>query len=190
MKKIEKDFMKENNNDYGIGIRGEVFFYKNGKLLFKKSNMIVDSGRKYLREIFLAKTGLLSYLPDNNNTPDSLIFGKIVLGTGSRITERSMTYDSIKNTLIDSYSVSIFNSANSPSENEIIRNEEGNSISFKINIEGNPEYPILAKELAMLLEDPEIQAGDEKYTLFSRISFDGVPLGSGSDLEIEYFVYF
>ena len=190
MKKL-KDFVKIEDS----GLRGEVSFYKNGEFLFKKTNMIVENGRKYLKEIFLEKAGLSGEGKLLSATEDTihwsnLIFDKIILGTGANATTKDMVYNNIKGTLIPAYSVSLNNFNNTAgSSNTIERNLGENSIIFKINILGNSEYPILAKELVILLQE-EGSTNENTQILFSRLSFDGVPLGAGSDLELEYHIYF
>lgn len=162
-----------------FGPRGYVIIKKeNGEVLFKGKNLIVDGGRKYLKDLFVIN----ALGGDASATYENYALKYLAFGSSGVATTLE--------TNIDQFSLPV---EGDPSRIEITpqryaAGEGDNYISFEaaLNIDtGGTGLTI--RELGLFLTDTE-STGDP--ILFSRVVFDPIPLEPGETYEVDYYLYF
>lgn len=175
-----------------VGPRGVVALYQDGKILFRKENMITNIGRTYVFYHFLK-----SFLGDNVSS-DKLIssvqgfnelkLDSFALGSGGSMT----TPDTTK---LDSQIIGFGKGGFIPivSEDGSESGElsySGKELSINHTITDiNTSYTI--QELGLFLGNGKWESEDlNNKQLFSRVTFDPIPINPGSNYELEYTIYF
>lgn len=152
---------------------------ESGKIIFKKNNMIVKDGRKFLQELF--------YQAIRNQTAPTLYASKvsIIVGTGTGVTTASMTKDAFDNavTLVTSDINNTF----------ITKSNDGEEpfLVFKLKVRGEGTTAFNMSELGILLRyklNGDDAESEDK--LFSRIVFDPLPFTSSNSYDLDYYMYF
>lgn len=152
----------------------------NGKIIFKKNNMIVNAGRKYLQKLFFQSISTRAQ-PTLYSTNVN-----VIVGTGSSVTTASMTKDNFENAveLVSS------KSTNNTFITESNENDEPYLI-FKLKVRGEGTTAFNMSELGIVLDyklDPN--DADTTSNLFSRIVFDPLPFTSSNSYDLDYYMYF
>jgi hypothetical protein len=156
-------------------IRGFVVLKKqDGTVVFKKENMIVESGRKFIREKFLIAgvSGQNSYLGDY------AVYSLTHIGFGNSdvVTEYNMT--------------SLVSENKSLRIPVVTQNTTADTAQMFIKFSGEVDLTTASegytvKELGLILT-----AEDEDDDLFSRIVFDPIVIGATDTYTVEYYIYF
>jgi hypothetical protein len=161
-------------------IRGVVVLKKpDGTVVFKKENMIVQTGRQFIRENFV-KNGLPTAFSDRfARTLDGYILTHMGFGRDGSATTFGMT--SLVNEKTPTST-----SRTALNQNTVVAGPGEMFIVFKAtlnNVLQSDAYT--AQELGLFLTKT-----DSPDLLFSRISFDPIPVSSGESYEVEYYIYF
>jgi hypothetical protein len=159
-------------------IRGVVILKKeDGTIVFKKENMIVQNGRKFIRDKF-AVSGIFALKDYVSNLKDYNL-SYIMFGNSDVITEYTMTSLISPNTATKQ---DILNTNSSIEEVNMF-------IRFRAILDRTGEATgYTARELGLMLSKDDGQFGQD--LLFSRIVFDPITIGASEKYELEYFIYF
>jgi len=174
-------------------VRGHVIFKReDGTIIFKKDNMIVENGRKFIKELFIKSL-------------DLLIQGTDTVVAGENSYTKMFNNFSIRHVVFgNNGSASTFN-MNKVVGTPLFVPLTGASFSFgetgtemyvviKATIDNtDAQQGFLAEELGLLLtKEDTIPTGNDELNekLFSRVTFDPVPVASGDKYEVEYYIYF
>jgi hypothetical protein len=159
-------------------IRGVVVIKDwSGKIILKKENMIVESGRKIIRDVFI-KNGIFvksSFI----GTYSSYLLTHVVFGSSDVASQSTMT--ALESEVLRVRLV----------ESDVVVADNSVQIKFKAIADlTNSLTGITIKELGLLAKKFEgnIETNDE--TLFSRAVFDSIPVAAGEKYEVEYYIYF
>lgn len=178
-------------------LRGFVSLFDNVKqqYLFKnKENMIMSSGREYVKQLFVTHSGILS----SNSEPkfprqlgSEFKLSACVFGTDSNVSQYDMTY--VPSNYVLDYT--IFN--DSPEFS--VTFTEDLVLELTINLNGSSTNQTMISNIALVLTTADnsgdaktlLTSGDESKTaLFSRLVFDPIPVGAGTSQTITYCIYF
>lgn len=160
MEKELRDYFKI--DDSHSRIRGFVIIKDaDGRILVKKENMIVKSGRKMIFDL-VKGTSTRSISPNV----------KALFSSNAELTISNMEFDDCE-CIINDMSVSV--------KTPEYDNEELTML-FKINAESTVDYDL--NSLVLYREN-----GSEKE-LFSRVVFDTIQISASSKLHINYYIYF
>jgi hypothetical protein len=157
-------------------IRGVVILKKeDGTIVFKKENMIVQNGRKFIRDKF-ASSGIVA-LAEYTSSLMSYNLSYVIFGNSDVITEYTMT-QLISPNIQTKQDISI----------GTVSVEEVNMfIRFRAVLDrANQQTGYTAKELGFMLKD----TSNGEDLLFSRIVFDPITIGASEKYELEYYIYF
>jgi hypothetical protein len=161
-------------------IRGVVILKKeDGTVVFKKENMIVQNGRKFIRDKFAAAG--ISALSEYSSSLLSYNLSYIQFGNSDVITEYTMTS-------LVSPNISLVPNVNISNTNASV---EETSMFIKFNAvldRAIDAASYTASELGLVLKDTAASPGPD--LLFSRIVFDPITIGAGERYELEYYIYF
>jgi hypothetical protein len=150
-------------------IRGIVILQNpDGTVVFKKENIIVESGREYIRNLLYSKI-------DDEFTEDRFI-KTLKFGSGTTLTKPSDT------TLESSfYSVVIA----TDEDTLLVRDPDEDTLALKLTttVTSSGITSDVMSELGLFLSDtPE--------TMFSRLVFEPVPFTSTTTYNLTYYIYF
>jgi len=158
-------------------IRGVVVLKRaDGTVVFRRDNMIVQTGRQFIRETFLKNALPTSFSSNLTGTLDGYKLSHIAFGRDGSATTFGMT------SLVDERS----NDRTAVSQSTTVANPGEMFVVFKgtlNNLQQSSAYT--AQELGLILTktgSPDV--------LFSRVSFDPIPVSSGETYEVEYYIYF
>jgi hypothetical protein len=161
-------------------IRGVVILKReDGTIVFKKENMIVQNGRKFIRDKF-AKFGI-SALSEYTSSLMSYNLSYVLFGNSDVITEYTMT---------QLVSPAPNNETNQNISIGNVSVEEVNMfVKFRATLDRTGKQTgYTAKELGFMLKDTSSSPGPD--LLFSRIVFDPITIGASEKYELEYYIYF
>ena len=175
MRKIE-----ERVNVSDSKIRGVVVFKRqDGTIVLKKENAIVQNGRKFIRDKFVASG--IAYLSAFESGLSTYTLNKIAFGSSDVATEYDMTelvaQDDETIVTIDEVSGAV-------------EAEEGSMfIKFSAEMDRTSlSTGFTVREIGLILEDTsESPAAD---LLFSRAVFDPITVAPGEKYQVEYYIYF
>jgi hypothetical protein len=176
MKKIE-----ERVNVSDSKIRGVVVFKRqDGTIVLKKENAIVQNGRKFIRDKFIASgiTSLSSF--DSNLSTYEL--DKIVFGSSDVATEYNMT------SLVAQDADSVVTISTTPGSVEA----EDSAMFIKFSAEmdrTNKSNGFTVREIGLVIKDTR-ETGAGPDLLFSRAVFDPITVAPGEKYQVEYYIYF
>jgi len=155
-------------------VKGIVILKKeDGTIIFKRENMIVENGRKFIRDKF-AKASLASFSSFNSDL-SSYNLSHIGFGNSDVITEFTMTSLVSENLELRSTLTTL---------NTVVE-DNNNYIKFRAGIDrtsSDTGYTLNEIGLIMTRENDSL--------LFSRVVFDPVTIGSSERYEVEYYIYF
>lgn len=173
-----------------IGPKGFIILknLKTGEILVKKHNMIVKNGRKYLFDIFM----------DKQSTSNDGINYEIATGDGNlknyKLNKLQFGHG-INETIYES--TGLENPLKSESEGIIVSGQTGKPVSessyfkieytFKFEFNSSEAAATTISELGLFLTSDETTAEDK---MFSRVTFDPVPINANTEFELKYYVYF
>jgi hypothetical protein len=145
-------------------IRGYVVLERDGKVIFKKENMIVENGRNYIKNLVHSKL--------IDGTSEARSISTLKFGEGTALVDASDT-DLISNVLFYNKTLSITN----------LTVLSGDEIGLKVTVEveGNDSPAASVTELGLFLSDG---------SLFSRLVFDVFPLNQNTTYNLTYYIYF
>jgi hypothetical protein len=160
--------------------------HKNGKVIFTKENMILQTGRDFFRELVI-----LGAIPDIIKTAKSftkqyenMVISHMGFGRSGSATSLSML------DLVAPDENFIF----ALTENYIELEAEQKALIFKGRIDNiNGEYGFSAQELGLYITNETLSTEAARLgtkELISRIVFDPIPVSSGDEYEVEYYIYF
>lgn len=177
---------------------------KTGRILIKKHNMIVKTGKEFLLN-FLLKNSCAS--DDLGITDlkdyDGYRLSNYAFGTGTAET----TYDFD----IDDFNNGDINTLNYKELVTVGTNSNGNTENMKfIQDNDSSDSPVLSNhpylkftfsevgdnslddvsELGLFLTKQDIENDIVDYKLFSRIVFDPIPYGANNEFKVSYYIYF
>jgi hypothetical protein len=173
-------------------IRGVVTLKRSDStVVFTKENMIVQSGRRYLWELFMQAT---------NSITNNLITGISVGSIGSTYTRQFDGYTLGEIAFGSSGSATLFNQTalSREFEDTVVPRVQLSESDVELGAVDNPYIKIIARvdntssgenftvhELGLFLTH-----ATEDSVMFSRVVFDPIPIGSGDVYEVEYYIYF
>lgn len=185
----------ESLKDYGLCMRGEVVItdLHTNKVLFKGHNMIVQDGRNFVRDLFLSRNE--GYIDVSQSTSlseipsiESVKMGGVLADSSAAsmvAPNQTLLEDTGLTNPLEKYFYEIKKSESTSEKSYASAKYEGKfSNRIKITIKQNgakDSIPVLINELGIFLSDGK---------MFSRITFDGIYLGSGEELSIDYYIYF
>jgi hypothetical protein len=145
-------------------IRGYVVLERDGKVIFKKENMIVENGRNYIKNLVHSKL--------NGGTIEARSISTLKFGEGTALVDASDT-DLVSNVPFYNKTLSITN----------LTVLSGDEIGLKVTVEveGNDSPAASVTELGLFLSDG---------SLFSRLVFDVFPLNQNTTYNLTYYIYF
>ena len=151
-----------------------------GKVLFKKHNMVVNGGRDAILSTMLAET--------------KISFTRIAFGNNISMTTRETTSISgFKHGDEDVYSYNVVDSASGIDDKSVstyVVDGENRSIKFSVPVKASNPAEICEMGLFFKLTDSGGEDGEEN--LFSRVVFDPIfcgPNAAVSSFTIDYVVY-
>lgn len=175
----------ENIEKNGLCIRGEVEIYdgQTNEPIFKGHNMIVENGRKYIRNLFLKQNiDLIGNTPNEDITTlkfKDIHFGGSNQNNANRTKQTVLKDNSLENEL-SGYTIDITKEQKPGNYAKATFEVEQNRIKIEIQLRGKTE-PVVLEELGIFLSDGE---------MFSRISFDGIYMDAATSVQINYYIYF
>jgi hypothetical protein len=184
-------------NDYvnisDSGIKGFVVLKKSdGTVIFKKNNMIVENGRRFLRELFInslpiTQTSTSATAGGETYTKEFNLFSLKYVGFGNAGTATIFSQKLLAST------TPVF--VKLTEADFLFEGDSGdNRIVIKAKLDNtNAPSGFLAEELGLFLTKEEIvpiAAGSVNQALFSRVTFDPIPVASGDTYLLEYYIYF
>ena len=142
----------------------------NGKILVQKENMIVEAGRKFIRDSFLAVA-----LTETGLAYSEAKLTDIAFGGNDNITEYGMTE-----------LVSEFPNTRVPLTSGVYTvGTTDNNIKFTASLDRtNKDLGFVLRELGLIITN------GATTSLFSRVVFDPIPVAAGEKYTVEYFIYF
>jgi hypothetical protein len=150
-------------------ITGYVVIKENGKIIIKKENMIVETGRKYIKDRIFGDS--------------VLTIKKIFFGNSTKLVEPTDVLSTTFTNLTTPTSIGSL---------DIVDDTE-----FSINKTADREvvYTVtITKQILELMDDKFIsELGlvlSDGATLFSRLLFNAIPLTNDHTYEISYYIYF
>lgn len=149
--------------------KGIVIVYEDDKVIFKKQNLIVGSGRQHIVNKLLG-------LSDNFN----IVGGEVWLGTNGTLPSPGDTSGTIS--AVETLKTVIQDDTSGDSG--YLSSLSGDSIGFKISLKNLEASNVDIKEIGILCKD------SSTFKLFSRLVFDTQVFRTGKKYNIEYFVYF
>jgi hypothetical protein len=154
---------------------------ENGRIIFKKNNLVVKSGRKLLFDLFKE---CVTSATERTSKRIGVIYGS---GT-SAVSSTDTKLGNVINTVPLEAKIE----SNDSEENycDIDFDTEGKLyVKFTINISGNSGLATNMSELGLcfIKEEEGVKKSDG---LFSRIVFDPLPLTSNNKYTLEYYLYF
>jgi len=168
-------------NDYikvddKTGPRGYVIFKKaDGTVIFEKENLIVNEGRKYVRELFIKNAFTTSKFVYNNQYDDYELT-KIAFGSAGSAT--SLDTDALGDIIDTTIDLT----------KELIEASTGQMyIVFKGSM--TPDSGQVVRELGLYLTDAS-EGGVKSDILFSRVVFDAAPVEADETYNLDYYLYF
>jgi hypothetical protein len=148
-----------------------------GNIILRKDNMIVENGRKFIRDKFIASAIKISseYL----GTYNTYSLTQIAFGSDGTASQKTMT--SLVNELI--------RTEITQTNLRIVDN------SFQIQIKAivdrvNSAEGINISEIGLVIEELDEGVSTGTETLFSRVVFDTIPVAAGEIYEVNYYIYF
>jgi hypothetical protein len=168
----------ENLNISDSKIRGIVVIKdQSGNIILRKENMIVESGRKFIRDIFI--TNGIAAKADYSGTYSSFLLTHVVFGSSDVASQSTMT--SLQNEVLR---VRLL-------ENNVITDDNSVQIMFKAiaDLTSSP-IGITIKELGLVAKEFNNGVETTNEILFSRAVFDSIPVSAGEKYEVEYYIYF
>jgi hypothetical protein len=174
-------------------IRGVVVLKRSdGTVVFKKDNLIVRNGRRYLWEKFMNSTA--SITQDENGTTSSGTIGAPYTRQFDGYTLGEIAFGSSGTaTSFDQQGLSREYTTN------IVPRIPLSNVGLELGSFDNPYIKIVARvdntasgenftlaEIGLFLT----KVDDLTKFLFSRVVFDPIPIGSGDVYEVEYYIYF
>jgi hypothetical protein len=146
-------------------VKGYVVIKEGDKIILKKENMIVASGRKFIK--------------DKTFGSSSKSISKILFGKGTTPTQATDTVSTID-------SVGYYDTGDT--SNFSINLTDNLTTVITINLDKNSLGVVSdtsLSELGLVLTESE-----EDDILFSRLTFDAIPLTIDHSYEIKYYIYF
>jgi hypothetical protein len=153
-----------------IGPKGYVIMKKSdGTVLFEKFNLIVEEGRKYLRELFIVN----AFPSDFSYNREYEGYSLKSFGFGSSGVATELDTDNLASLIDNKIDIT----------KEILEASNG---QMYIVLKGTltPESGRVIRELGLFLSD------DSNDKLFSRVVFDPIPVEAGETYDIDYYIYF
>jgi len=168
----------ENLNIRDSKIKGIVVIKdSSGKIILKKENMIVESGREFIRDKFAANANIGDFSTGYSGTYLNYSLSHIGFGSSDVVSQFNMTSLIAEN--VSLLPRAILNNSNV---------EKGTTdvfLKFKASVDRTNEnlgYTLREIGLYMSLE--------LSFVLFSRVVFDPIPIAAGEKYEVEYYIYF
>ena len=176
-------------------IKGFYILEQDGKIIAKGHNMIVNTGRQFLFDVFTSKFGRTS-------TPyEDYYFYRLYAGKQlptNLVTTAETTLDNIKNeiitkpggsTVIDENFYRVFDTENGKLNGKdiIYRN---NQIQLEVQFTGTAYAQCISSFFITFITDNESGPNTETETLFSRFVIDPIYLVSGSSYNLKYYISF
>lgn len=161
-------------------IRGVVVLKRaDGTVVFRRDNMIVQDGRQFIRETFLKNALPASFSDTFVSSLNGYKLSHIAFGRDGSATTFGMT--SLVNektpTSTSRTAVSLSTAVAGPGEMFVV---------FKGTLNNSQQSDAYtAQELGLIMT----KTGSPDL-LFSRVSFDPIPVSSGETYEVEYYIYF
>jgi hypothetical protein len=159
-----------------------------GKVLFEKHNMITYEGRRAIFRQFIKNTSKL-----NDNITDTTIsktnifyLSSLVFGSGSSQTTPDMKVSNIEEIDKTNYQYKISSVTNITINDSAT---ESCYIKFSQLVAGTTTSAVL-RELAIFGKYGTAVLDNNSDFLFSRISFDPIPIDSSSKFSLDYYIYF
>ena len=178
-------------------IRGFVSMFDNIKNRFifqNKENLVMNSGREFVKQLFVLNSGIIGATNDVKFTTPlvpKFRLSACVFGTDSNASRADMEY------VPDNYALDYTILATSPDFSVSFADDMVLQITISLN--GLSTSQTMISNLALVLttgeEDGDVmnllRSGDNSNTaLFSRLVFDPIPVGAGTNQTITYYIYF
>ena len=176
--------VSDKNNDKNTApVKGVVVLKdENGKIIFKKNNLVVYDGREMVMNLFL------NAFRNNNESLNLDFYGvdsgsiSVRVGSNTGVTQSDTSLTDFSNDSVE-YEPTI----------SVIPKDLG--IKFSVNIIGSGLNAINMSELGLVLKYYNINkdgSKDENQSekLFSRIVFDPLPFTSNNTYMLDYYLYF
>lgn len=188
--KVEDTFKISDKNT--APVKGVVVLKdENGKIIFKKNNLVVYKGRDLIMNLFL------DYLTkgDSKNTVNNITGSKNKV-KNSEILVRIGSNNGITQSDTDITSTGLDSATNGEYKPTINILTEDLGIKFSISITGSGLSAINMSELGLVLKETIDEDDDgtnpetENIFLFSRIVFDPLPFTSNNTYLLDYYLYF
>lgn len=178
---IVKDAFNVSDKPNHSPVKGVVVLKtEDGRIIFKKNNLVVFKGREIIRDLFYNAI-------TNNNAASKAYNVTIKIGSGTGASTDMMTSDDFTNPR-DIDVIGANESAIQSSSEATEANPDDLFIRFSISIAGSGLNAINMSELGIVLKDRD--NGEDPGVLFSRIVFDPLPFTSNNNYILDYYLYF
>jgi hypothetical protein len=169
-----KIYERSNINDSKItGI--VVIKNKDGRIILKKENMIVENGREFIRDKFAKNAGIGSFSSGYSGTYLDYSLTHIGFGNSDVVTQYTMTS-----------LISEEEDLRTPlSSANVAKGTSEPYLKFTASVDRtNKATGYTLREIGLFITFEELS------TLFSRVVFDPIPIAAGERYEVEYYIYF
>lgn len=167
-------------------MRGTFILKENGRVIQSGHNMIVQSGRNFIRDLFIdaleitpKNTGGAAAQSNDEPSPTSKYTPIIKLGTSN--VGSSLTMTDLASEITSAKADTDIKYIDIPSTGL-------SRVVFTIEITGSAENANVIQEIGLFIKDNNSNPTTD--TMFSRIVVDPVYLRSGTKYSIEYSIYF
>jgi hypothetical protein len=148
---------------------------KDGKIILKKENMIVETGREFIRDKFAKNAGIGNFSEGYSGTYLDYSLTHIGFGNSDVVTQYTMTELISEDTELRTPLSSV----------NVNKGTVEPYLKFTANVDRiNEATGYTLREIGLYLTSGLI------FTLFSRIVFDPIPIAAGEKYEVEYYIYF
>jgi hypothetical protein len=176
--------IQENLNITDSKVKGVVVIKNSdGTIILKKENMIVASGREFIMDKFSKAANIGNFSTAYTGTYTSYSLTHIGFGNSDVASQYSMESLVSENTLFRKVlSVDIVEKSSTGTP----------FLKFKanLNLTNSTGYELREIGLLMSIVSEANSITYSSYTLFSRVVFDTIPIVSGENYEVEYYIYF
>ncbi len=179
-------------------LKGYVYIYQDGKLVVEGHNLIVNSGRQFVKDVFMDSAFAISVEEEDGVKYNDYKFYKAYFGkTGVNnfVTQNTTTFENIKNSAVPQLTKYLAIIGNNTENTAVITSDLKNR-KFKIEMElrGTSDSTTSISEIYLTFKkydkENNIFAESGSEVLFSRFVFDPIFIGTNINSKIVYYISF
>jgi len=182
-------------------LKGYVYIYQDGKLVVEGHNLIVNTGRQFVKDLFMDQAfASITINEDDSGTKYNdykfykAYFGKT--GINTFVTQENTTFESVKTSAISSLTKNLGIIGTSTENTAVIYSDFATrKFRFEMEINGTTDNVVSISEIYLTIKqynkaENAFAEGNENEVLFSRFVFDPIFIGTNSNCKIIYYIAF